>query len=70
MTKNMGTPDRLARVIVALAIGVLLLTGTLTGTAAWILGILAVVFLLTSAVSTCPLYIPFKISTRKKDAVQ
>lgn len=70
MTKNMGTPDRIARVIVALAIGILLLTGTLTGMAAWILGILAFVFLLTSAVSTCPLYIPFKTSTRKKDAVQ
>ncbi len=70
MTKNMGTLDRTVRVIAALAVGILLLTGTLTGTAAWILGILAVVFLLTSAVSTCPLYIPFKISTRKKDAVQ
>jgi uncharacterized membrane protein YphA (DoxX/SURF4 family) len=66
----MGTLDRSVRVIVALAVGILLLTGTLTGTAAWILGILAVVFLLTSAASTCPLYIPFKISTRNNDAVQ
>jgi Inner membrane protein YgaP-like, transmembrane domain len=70
MTKNMGTADRTVRVIVAVAIGILLLAGTLTGTAAWILGILAVVFLLTSAVSVCPLYMPFKISTRKKETVQ
>jgi hypothetical protein len=70
MTKNMGTVDRTVRVIIALAIGVLLLTGTLAGTAAWVLGILALVFLLTSMVSTCLLYMPFKISTTKKGAVQ
>jgi hypothetical protein len=44
----------------------LLVTKTLTGTLALILGILAVVFLLTSAIAFCPLYVPFKISTYGK----
>ncbi|MDZ4698492.1 MAG: DUF2892 domain-containing protein [Rhodothermales bacterium] len=68
MKKNMGTIDRIIRVVVALVIGILYFTNQLTGTAAIILGILAVVFLLTSAVSTCPLYLPFGLSTRPKQA--
>ncbi|MCX8123340.1 MAG: DUF2892 domain-containing protein [Spirochaetes bacterium] len=66
MKKNMGTVDRLVRTIIAIAIIVLYFTGQITGTAAIILGILAVVFLLTSAVSFCPLYVPLKINTTKK----
>ena len=63
MQKNMGSIDRIARVIVALAIGVLFLLGEISGLAAIILGILAVVFLLTSAMGSCPLYIPLKLNT-------
>jgi Na+(H+)/acetate symporter ActP len=66
MKKNMGTIDRVIRVVVAIVIGILYFTNQITGTAAIILGILAVVFLLTSAVSTCPLYLPFGLSTRPK----
>ena len=66
MKKNMGTIDRVTRVVIALVIAVLYFTGQISGTAAIILGILAVVFLLTSLVSTCPLYMPFGLSTRKK----
>lgn len=66
MKKNMGTADRIIRTVAAVVIGVLLLTGTLSGTLATVLGILAIVFLLTSAVGWCPLYVPFKISTMKK----
>lgn len=65
MQKNMGTLDRLIRTIIAIAILILYFTGQITGTAAIILGILAVVFLLTSAVSFCPLYVPLKINTKK-----
>ncbi len=61
----MGTLDRLIRTIIAIAILILYFTGQITGTAAIILGILAVVFLLTSAVSFCPLYVPLKINTKK-----
>jgi hypothetical protein len=45
---------------------VLYLTGSITGVAAIILGILAFVFILTSLIGFCPLYLPFKISTIKK----
>ncbi len=61
----MGTLDRLVRTIIAIAIIILYFTGQITGTAAIILGILAVVFLLTSAVSFCPFYVPLKIDTNK-----
>lgn len=68
MKKNMGTIDRIIRVVVAIVIGILYFTSQITGAAAIILGILAIVFLLTSAVSTCPLYLPFGLSTRPKQA--
>jgi len=66
MVKNMGKVDKVIRLVSALIVGVLIITGNLVGTAAVILGILALVFLATSAIGTCPLYIPFKISTKKK----
>ncbi|MCA9936469.1 MAG: DUF2892 domain-containing protein [Ardenticatenaceae bacterium] len=65
MTKNMGSADRVVRIVVAIIFAALILMGTVTGVLAWILGILAVVFVLTSVVSFCPLYLPFKLSTRK-----
>lgn len=70
MTKNMGSADRIIRTLVAIAVIALILTKQLTGLAAIILGILAVVFLLTSLVAFCPLYVPLKISTRKKTQAQ
>jgi amino acid transporter len=63
----MGLIDRIIRIVLAVVVGIFILTGQLTGVAAVILGILAVVFLLTSAVAFCPLYVPFRISTKKKE---
>jgi len=69
MKQNMGSIDKIVRVLVAVIIGILYFTDQITGTAAIILGILAVVFLLTSAIGFCPLYLPLKLSTiKKKDA--
>ena len=65
LTKNMGTVDRVARVVVAGAIGVLYANGTLSGLMATALGLLAAIFVLTSVVSFCPRYLPFGLSTRK-----
>ncbi len=65
MKKNMGSVDRALRVLVALVIGILYLSNQISGTAAVILGLLAVIFLLTSLVGTCPLYLPFGLSTKK-----
>jgi hypothetical protein len=63
MKKNMGTIDRFIRVLLAVAVAVLYMTGTITGVWAIILGILAVIFLVTSIIGFCPLYLPLKIST-------
>jgi hypothetical protein len=69
MKQNMGSIDKIFRVLVAVVIGILYFTDQITGTAAIILGIFAVVFLLTSAIGFCPLYLPLKLSTiKKKDA--
>jgi hypothetical protein len=65
MTKNMGGLDRGIRTVVALIVGYLIFTGRISGVLAVLLGIVAVVFLVTSFVSWCPAYMPFKISTRK-----
>ena len=66
MKKNMGTADRLIRMLVAIVIAVLFFTNTISGMTAGILMGVAGIFLLTSFVSTCPLYLPFGISTRSK----
>lgn len=63
MKKNMGSLDRIIRVVVAAVIGILYFTGQITGTLAIVLGILAIVFVLTSVMSFCPLYWPFGLST-------
>mgnify|MGYP006308355757 FL=1 len=66
MKKNMGTLDRIIRVSLVALIAVLYFTNVISGTWAIILGVVAVVFLLTSLIGVCPLYMPFGISTRKK----
>jgi len=66
MMKNIGSPDRLIRVLLALGIAVLYFAGQISGTLAIILGFFAVIFLLTSFISFCPLYLPFSFSTRKE----
>jgi 1,4-dihydroxy-2-naphthoate octaprenyltransferase len=66
MPKNMGNVDKIIRVAVAVLILVLYLTHQISGLAAIILGALAAVFVLTSLVGTCPLYMPFGLSTRPK----
>ena len=58
--RNMGSVDRLVRL--ALAAG--LFIGAVFGP--WWLAIPAVVLLVTAAIGWCPLYCPFRISTRCK----
>jgi hypothetical protein len=68
MKRNMGSADRLLRLLFALLVPVLYLTDSISGTLAIILGVVAIIFLATSAMGFCPLYVPFKLSTRKKEA--
>lgn len=63
MTKNMGTVDRSVRVVLALGVGALYAGGQISGTVAAVLGVLAVVFVATSLIGWCPLYLPFGLST-------
>lgn len=62
----MGGADRIIRTILAIVVAILYFTNQITGTAAIILGMIAVAFLLTSFIGFCPLYVPFRISTKKK----
>ena len=63
MKKNMGTVDRVIRILLAAAVLVLYVTHVISGPVAIVLGIIAVVFALTSFVGVCPAYLPFKLST-------
>lgn len=65
MKKNMGTIDRVIRTSLALVVAILYFTGQLSGLAAIVLGIFAIVFLLTSLVGVCPLYTVLGIKTTK-----
>jgi len=62
----MGTTDKGIRILAAVVIVVLYYTNILSGIAAIVLGILAIVLLLTSLISFCLLYPPFGINTRKR----
>lgn len=65
MTKNMGSADRIIRIIIAAIVGILYFTGTISGTIGIVLLVLSGVFVLTSMISFCPLYAPFGIKTCK-----
>jgi len=65
MKKNMGSADRVIRSILAVVFVILYFTGIIPGVAGIVLMGLAGIFLLTSFVSSCPLYLPFGISTRR-----
>lgn len=66
MKRNMSNLDRLIRVILAAVFTYLYFGGIVTGALGVILLVLGGIFLLTSIVAFCPLYVPFKVSTIKK----
>jgi hypothetical protein len=67
MKKNMGTVDRVIRILLAVVVAILYSTDQISGTLAIILGLFAVIFVLTSFIGFCPLYVPFKLSTKKAE---
>ena len=67
MKKNMGSADKTIRVFIAAIVALLYFTGVITGTLAIVLMILALVFIITSLISFCPLYPLFGINTSKKE---
>lgn len=67
MKPNMGTADKAIRILIALVIAGLYFTNMISGTLAIVLMIFAVIFIITSFMSFCPLYLPFGINTGKKE---
>lgn len=65
MKKNMGLIDKIIRSLIAAFIAILYFTNLISGTVALVLGAFAIIFIITSFVSFCPLYAPFGINTRK-----
>lgn len=63
----MGSTDKMIRLIVAAVISGLFIGNVISGIFGYVLLAFAAVFVLTSFVGFCPLYLPFGISTRKKD---
>ena len=61
MNQNIGKVDKIIRIVIGVA---LIIWGVMVPS--W-LGLIAVVPLFTAIIGWCPLYIPFKISTRCKD---
>ncbi len=66
MKKNMGSADRIIRIALAVLVAVLYFTDNISGTMAIILGVVAIIFVLTGFVGFCPLYGVFSIKTLKK----
>lgn len=66
MKANMGSTDKIIRIVAAIIIAVLYYTGQISGTIAIVLLVLGAVFILTSLINFCPLYVPFRISTKSE----
>lgn len=66
MQKNMGNTDKAIRILGAVVMAALYFTGMVTGVIGVIMLVLAIVFVLTSLVSFCPLYTLFGVSTCPK----
>ena len=59
----MGMTDKFIRILIAVIVAVLFFTEIIPGTLGIILIALAGVFVLTSLISFCPLYVPLGIKT-------
>jgi hypothetical protein len=67
MKTNMGTFDKVGRIFAAVVIAILYFTKVISGPVAIVLLIFAGVFIITSFLSFCPLYVPFGINTKQEE---
>lgn len=67
MKTNMGSADRIVRIILAVVMGVLYFQGIVSGTLGIVLVVAAIIFALTSLISFCPIYTIFGLSTKSKE---
>jgi hypothetical protein len=63
MKKNVGTIDRIVRILLALVFGYLYFSGTVTGLVGTVLLVLGGIFVLTALLGTCPIYSALGMST-------
>jgi hypothetical protein len=66
MKKNVGTVEKVIRLLVAAVFIILFATKVVTGTLGIILLVLAGIFIFTSLAGWCPIWALFKISTVAK----
>jgi len=66
MKKNMGSADRITRIVVAIIITFLYMINAISGTFLYVFLFVVAALVLTSSMSFSPLYSFFGISTRKK----
>lgn len=67
MKANMGSADKIIRVILAVVMAVLYFQGIVAGTLGIVLLVASGVFVLTSLISFCPLYTIFGLTTKSKE---
>jgi len=65
ITSNMGVADRLIRTFLAILMITFYFTQAISGILGIVLVVLSIVFVLTSFISFCPLYLPFHITTKR-----
>lgn len=66
LKRNMSAVDRTIRILIAIILGVLYFTNTITGVVGGILLVIGIILLLTSIVGSCPLYALLGIRTKSK----
>ena len=66
MKKNIGALDKGIRLAIALIIVILDINNVITGTLGNVLLIVAVLLVITTFLSFCPLYLPFGWNTNKQ----
>lgn len=65
MKRNVGSIDKIVRLLIAAVIVMLFATNVIGGTLGLILLGVAVILAATSMLGRCPIYLPFGISTYK-----
>lgn len=63
MKKNMGSADRIIRILAVIIFAALYFTGTVTGTWGIVLLVLGSIFVVTSLIAFCPAYAIFGMDT-------
>ncbi len=66
MKSNIGTTDKIVRILLAIVIAVLYFTKVISGTPGIILLALGVILLLTALINFCPIWAMLGINTKKK----